>query len=527
MLLWAGGRIHSASEAAFFLVAASAAGYVSSVTASVAKGRALLPAVRQVAVVAVVVLVPVVFDLTAYLGWNSVKFVVVGVGAAVVAGAWACQQSGPGTTPALRNGLHWPVVAFLAWTALATVTSISPTTSLIGRYDYFNGLGLLGLFVVLFFAVASDFRATDVKPLLSATYLGAGSVVVFYGILQLHDRLTSWGGRWEWALRQATGSFDPGRVIWSTLANPNHLSGYLAILLPIGLVLAVLETSPRTRVAIGVVGAGLMIELVQTATRGAWLAAVVSVLISVVLLSREVKVGARQIAGAGLGLAAVAGLAAALSFSGHMRYSVSQLAGSTGSAGSTATERVEYWRAAITVAGSHPLVGSGPDTFASEVDRVQSAKLASLQGPEVAPDGPHNVMLDYLATLGIPGLLFFLAILGVAGWRAWRARSALLVVAENETTSDVSTRREQRFLLVAVSAALAAYVVQATFNVEQIALATMFWVLLGLLCVVTNEALSGSAEVTSRPGPTRRREEISVRQTAVGCVAVVGILAVS
>jgi O-antigen ligase len=69
------------------------------------------------------------------------------------------------------------------------------------------------------------------------------------------------------------------------------------------------------------------------------------------------------------------------------------------------------WRDAIRMAGSHPLLGFGPETFAAEFPKYQSVDLARLV-PDFYHESPHNLALDTLTSEGVPGL--FIAM----GWLA-------------------------------------------------------------------------------------------------------------
>src|SRR5439155_22010975 len=121
----------------------------------------------------------------------------------------------------------------------------------------------------------------------------------------------------------------------------------------------------------------------------------------------------------------------------------------------------------------------------------------------------HDRFLNQLASIGVPGLLAFLAVLAAAarlavrGWRRWRA-------------TDGVPAQQNRMLLGAVAASAVAYLLQASFNVQQVGLGATFWLLLGMLCV-----LAGAAPATAPAGARRR----SVPWVAIGGAAVVVLVA--
>jgi hypothetical protein len=60
---------------------------------------------------------------------------------------------------------------------------------------------------------------------------------------------------------------------------------------------------------------------------------------------------------------------------------------------------------------SHPLLGTGPETFLASFGRYESEDLAKLY-PDFHHESPHNLALDALTSAGLPALLL------LAGW-AW------------------------------------------------------------------------------------------------------------
>ncbi len=158
-------------------------------------------------------------------------------------------------------------------------------------------------------------------------------------------------------------------------------------------------------------------------------------------------------------------------------------------AGSSVAQRYGYWSAALRLAGHHPLVGTGPDTFAVTYTRYQDAALAKTLGSTYFVNGVHNIFLSWLANEGVPGLLLIVALLVFAvawGVRAWRSLARTTPPAP-ETDGDPGPEPDEirRFLVVALVAALAAYFVQACFDVEQVATLFTLFVVLGLLGTAT------------------------------------------
>lgn len=96
--------------------------------------------------------------------------------------------------------------------------------------------------------------------------------------------------------------------------------------------------------------------------------------------------------------------------------------------GSLGSNRYDYWRVAVAVAGERPLSGFGIDNFEAQYLRRRHTQKAPLYA--------HSIWFGALAELGVPGLLLLVAFVGATAAlvaRAWRSaptsRRALVVAA--------------------------------------------------------------------------------------------------
>ena len=130
----------------------------------------------------------------------------------------------------------------------------------------------------------------------------------------------------------------------------------------------------------------VLTELVRTAARGAWLAAVAALLVLAVMLAPELRRRALwSVSGAG-GVVAIA--AAFMALEGR-RFLAQPLSSLFQSGGSTSVEqRLQIWKAALRMVLDHPLTGIGPDTFALVYPRYQSASWVAALGPTTSSTAP-------------------------------------------------------------------------------------------------------------------------------------------
>lgn len=497
----------------FLLAAVIVALYVIRAAFDVGRGRGPWVTARGFILLMILVMVPVSFDPTTFDVFTLTKFSVIVEAAIVLVGLWIIEWVWQRRPPMWRNGMQWPVLAILGWTALSTVMSSNVRISLLGFYRSYDGLFSALALGIIFFALVQTFTINDVRTALSTLYFGGGGLSVLYGLFQLHDR--TFGGHWDWIDWSQT-TFREG-AIWSTFSNTNHFAGFMAIILPIGLVMLLLYRNWLIRALIGIITAGVLLNLVGTTSRGAWLAAVVSLVLLVALVVGIAKLNVRLVVIV-VALTASTILAGFALSSTILKPQFEALFNFGGN--SSVTLRLEVWESAIAMGKDKPFFGFGPDTFRMQFPRYQTDRFVDLYGPEVIVVGPHNTFLSYLATHGAPGLLAFVSVLFFAALRAvgaWRR----LHYQERTRDREEADARRGRFLLAGAATGMTAYVVQASFNVQQIGLSFVFWALLALLCAIALDSgvpdsvnparLLGQHNAAGAEGVASSKRVVSVR----------------
>ncbi|HEX2274904.1 MAG TPA: O-antigen ligase family protein, partial [Acidimicrobiales bacterium] len=345
-----------------------------------------------------------------------------------------------------------------------------------------------------FFAAAS-FPARDGRRLLGALWFGAGGAVTLYGLVQLADRVVDPGGR-GWDL------VPPAIAPWSissTLGNPNHLAGFAAMVLPVGAALWAIAGSRRQRRVVAAMAAALVVELVATGSRGGWAATLAAGATLAALFRHELLPVGRQVlpwmVGAGGVLLATAVALGAIGVAKRDLGSSLDLG-----AGSTLDLRVQLWTVAGRMTAAHPVVGVGPDGFASAFPHHVTEEFAQTFGVFAVATDAHNVFASAAANLGLPGLAALLLLVGAAGRqtaRAWRPRTAAA------RGGEAAAARADRLLLGGVAAGLVGYLVQASFNTQPVSLTFVAWTLLAVACILSRRRHGPPDEAT--PRPARRR----------------------
>lgn len=318
-----------------------------------------------------------------------------------------------GTVTWKRTALDLPLLAFIGSAALATLFAVNRNVAIFGTYDRWEGLltivsyGLVFWLTVQLLSGEADARGLTWSLLLS------GYVIAAVAILQSAFGLL--GG----------GYFTTGNNIIRadvTLANPDFLGIFLAMLLPVAFAKLVSKRPITTRVLAANLVAVLLFGLLATFTRAAWIGAIVGVVVVLVLRRGRFHVWPLVISASVLvvGFAIVTGVAAARPSSGGSGIGqalIARIASIADLKSGTANERVATWGDTLPLIASRPIVGYGPDTFGLVYPQFERTNQNF-----VLWDKPHQDALGVAASQGVIGLVAYIWIL-VAFVRAfWKGR---------------------------------------------------------------------------------------------------------
>ena len=262
------GRSIGTTVLLFGICAATA--YVVTAIAGAIRGEPPITAARKAIVLGLLAAVPVAFDNRVVDWFGSPKLALLSVGALALALLWVVDTAAYGRRSGPRSLMRWAALAFYAWTLVATIVSTNPRISVFGFFtDVDTSLVSMLSLGVLFLSAAGTIRPRDAKALLSVFYFGAGGLVVLDGLIPIAYQ---WAGRVYVA--GAGGAPVRAAHAWvpSTLGNPNHVGGFVAMTFVTGLALAALSRNRWEHVAIEALTGSGLIELLYTAARGALVA---------------------------------------------------------------------------------------------------------------------------------------------------------------------------------------------------------------------------------------------------------------
>lgn len=327
--------------------------------------------------------------------------------AAIAAGDVRDEEEGA----ALPFGFRlWAAVA-LVWCGISVLGSSEPQ-------DGFNALWGYGVTLLACGVVAREFRTRRAQRLLLLTLAGAIAVNSLVALLQARLGLfTDWtflGVAGEEA-RQSIGDGEFART-GGFLGNPNYFAWFLVTFLPLLFAVLLLGAGRfglRMRVLLwGIAGAGV-VALVNTYSRGSWLAFILASGLVAGLSIRVAGEGRRRAVVLRLAVLLLLVVSLGAPFAGSMWLRLTE-----DDRGSVEV-RVPLMEVARAMIADNPWLGVGLANYEAEMRRYdETAELVT----EYFDWPVHNIFLHTAAEAGVPALLCLLALAMMAISHAWRLR---------------------------------------------------------------------------------------------------------
>lgn len=358
-----------------------------------------------------------------------------------------------------RNRMAWALAVFVALNLLAALFAIDHRRALIGERLQYQGLGLTLAYVVYLIAAHATVRTARRRMLLLAVVVAAASIVATYAVVQRLQLDPIWAG------------VEINRA-FSTIGQSNALAAYLVMTIPLTLPLAF-----GRRLAVQLAVTGLVVlevaALAFTLSRGGYLGAGVAaaVLLAVLLVRRGELMSRRGLAVAALALATV--LVASATLPGPRaaaERTVTRAMMTIDFEDGSIEAHLDQWAVGAAIVADHPLLGTGQETyvlhFDGYLDEVVPPERHSIW-EDLAPGSPHNHYLAIAVGAGVPALLAYLAIFGIAGRR---------------TLGGVRASRDPRtaFVGAALLAAVAGHLVTDSFMTAETSGTVLAWTVVGV-----------------------------------------------
>lgn len=303
-------------------------------------------------------------------------------GATVITGIGYCIKLMRGKRVVKLGLVDFAVLVFAAIVLLSGVFSAGGTAS-------FSAAALYFVLIMGYFLTVNLIRTREWVRRCVITFVSVAAVTACFGVVQMFI------GTMETAWLDTKVFSDIRMRITATFDNPNVYAAYLLLALPFVPAVMLGKDAPRNRRPLLFVFLLLVFCLIETWCRGAWLGALVSLLLFFLIYSR------RSVAYILLGGALVP--AASLLLPSNV---VSRFTSIGSVSDSSAAYRISAWRGVGRMLGDHWIggIGFGETAFSAVYPTFSYAGIEGIHHT-------HNLYLQILSEMGVAGLLALLFVL--------------------------------------------------------------------------------------------------------------------
>ncbi len=296
----------------------------------------------------------------------------------------------------------WGVLAFAIYAIVRYRMVVAD-----GDLEYVARLELIRvlIYAFLFFAIVNNLHRQESIRVISIVLLVLGMAISLYAVYQFLNK-----AQHVWGFERPLSYWKRGS---GTYICPNHLAGFLEMLLPLGLAYMLTgRFGPVMKVFFGYVSLVILAGLAVSGSRGGWLGVAASLPVVFFVMMRERQHRLLAI------VALVVLLAGGVWFSLNSPYfKERQQATTTG--GPERDLRVLIWPAAVEIWQENIWWGGGPAHF----DHRFRAHRPETHVVQARPGHVHNDYLNTLADWGLVGALLVALPFLLLGWgifRSWK-----------------------------------------------------------------------------------------------------------
>jgi O-antigen ligase/tetratricopeptide (TPR) repeat protein len=357
-------------------------------------------------------LIPLVFSTSVQAVYALPKFILLLVGATLLALLLAIQASRPHQ---LRSSLFQSnqvrlVSAYFLVMALTTFFSVAPRVSLFGSSSNFMGLITRLCFLVCFFGLFISIGANPERFLKTLWVMAiSGGLVATYAVAQFFG-LDLFAPARLYTFQTSMG--DVIRVCGS-IGHSNYLGNFLLYITPLSAGLA-LASGKRERLLAVFITAISLLAIVFSVARGAWVGILVGTIFFMGLewkrlpALRMVNRNA-LLRYAAVFLLAVAAMASVIALTPASR-TIKERVQALREQGVQSSGRLLLWRDSLKMLPAYGLTGFGTEGFRKAFLTYKSKEVAKLSQPN-NNESSHNSYLDVALSHGLLGFVLYLGII--------------------------------------------------------------------------------------------------------------------
>ncbi|MCK4391087.1 MAG: O-antigen ligase family protein [Desulfobacterales bacterium] len=358
----------------------------------------------------------------------------------------------------VRIPLDFPLIALFLLAVISSFSSIE-------WYASITALMKLANYIILYFIIVNTIRERDQVRRVAYTIMGVGAFLALFGMIKyLGGICPPW---WDYGILH--------KGFAATYGNHNHLAGYLEMAIPITIGLLIAVRKGWEKALCGFSLFFLCIALTLTLSRGGWMSGILALgfMLIVYLLKTKKKY-------AGLTATAVAVTTVVVLTILSNTPVVERLETLTHAQDEpTWQSRRAVWAGTLDLIRDHPLLGTGPGTFAAAFTPYRPAGVNRryLQ--------PHNDYLHFISETGIltVGIILWLIVaVFMAGIRK-------IMTTNSRLTLGITLGSLSGIVAIMVHSV-------SDFNLHLMANAILFTVLTGLMMAQVKHGEKGDHDTT-------------------------------
>ena len=378
----------------------------------------------------------------------------------------------------VKTPLNLPLYLF-AFIAFLSVL-VSPSISLSLTALFSKTLKMIMLYFIIVEAVDTRKKVTVLLTTFFFAVVITGADVIYQLIrgVDLIRRCSMMGDR-------ITGPF----------LNPNYMAAWLTVAVPLlscFLNFACKNLTKKTKYLLFVLEAVLIISLLLTYTRGAWIAVVLSLVLTGIFKSRRLALITIVVATLLFFFSTKSVRERVVSIvtnsSSHKAVLWQEVASVKERVVSIVTSsnphRAMLWREAISIIKDFPVLGCGLNTYSIVAPKYKIAEGGGIY--------PHNSYLQMAAETGLLELGAFLWIMVTLFRTSWRNLKIIFnQVKRADFTDTNSVGLNDNALLIGLLAGLLAFLIHSFFdnNLYSLGLKYLMWLVIGLIVAIQRVAL--------------------------------------
>lgn len=346
---------------------------------------------------------PVVFDAALYDDFTLPKQASLLVAAALVLVGLAME----GRLLPRQRVLRFALLAWVAMLGISWATGIDPLGSVLGYYQYRQGLLTQLAYVVLFAGALQAARWLPMRTVLSAGAAGIAGVTSYTALQATgNDPFTWW--------------IDTHARAFGTIGNANELAAYAVMALALAGI--AVERGGRWGVlaAGGIAAASGYMVLAGESRSG--LIALALVVVAVPAAGLVARWPGRDIAlRTGLLMMALAIGFALSALSGAASGTANRVEAGVAQSDPSGSTRMQLWRGTVTTIEASPFVGFGPDGLYRAFPMHRPGDLeGAFKEYDLVAQSSHNIVLDTAVNEGLIGLAALLTLVTGGLWLSLR-----------------------------------------------------------------------------------------------------------